>query len=196
MGLNLKAELLEAIAGKNRGLLTTEIDRINILTLIDQLEDHNPTPQPLQATHLLEGNWRLLYTTSRSILGIDRLPLSQLGQIYQYICMNSQRIYNIAEILTNPFLDSLITVSAKYTPVSEKRVQVRFDRTIIGLKKLLNYRTPNSFIQELENGKKHFPFDFFFTQKESNAWLDTTYLDEDLRIGKGNEGNVFILTKK
>ncbi|HAJ61284.1 MAG TPA: fibrillin, partial [Cyanobacteria bacterium UBA8543] len=26
-------------------------------------------------------------------------------------------------------------------------------------------------------------------------WLDITYLDKDLRIGRGNEGSVFVLTK-
>ncbi|MGL4881863.1 MAG: PAP/fibrillin family protein, partial [Waterburya sp.] len=28
------------------------------------------------------------------------------------------------------------------------------------------------------------------------GWLDITYLDEDMRIGRGNEGNVFVLTKE
>ncbi|HAJ61285.1 MAG TPA: fibrillin, partial [Cyanobacteria bacterium UBA8543] len=57
------AELLEAIAGKNRGLLATETDRIAILAEVARLEDRNPNPRPLEATDLLEGNWRLLFTT-------------------------------------------------------------------------------------------------------------------------------------
>ncbi|MFM7384513.1 MAG: PAP/fibrillin family protein, partial [Microcystaceae cyanobacterium] len=27
------------------------------------------------------------------------------------------------------------------------------------------------------------------------GWLETTYLDNDLRIGRGNEGSVFILAR-
>ncbi|NEP29276.1 PAP/fibrillin family protein, partial [Moorena sp. SIO3I6] len=28
------------------------------------------------------------------------------------------------------------------------------------------------------------------------GWLEITYLDDDLRIGRGNQGSVFVLTKK
>ncbi len=73
--MSKKAELLEAIAGKNRGLLANEIDKVKFLSLVEQLEDCNPTPKPLEAKELLEGNWRLLYTTIREILGIGRFPL-------------------------------------------------------------------------------------------------------------------------
>ena len=53
--MNAKAKVLEAVAGKNRGLLATESDRVKVLATIEQLEDHNPTLNPLQATELLEG---------------------------------------------------------------------------------------------------------------------------------------------
>ncbi|MGK7938241.1 MAG: PAP/fibrillin family protein, partial [Xenococcaceae cyanobacterium] len=33
-----KSELLEAIAGKNRGLLASEIDNVKVLSAIQQLE--------------------------------------------------------------------------------------------------------------------------------------------------------------
>jgi hypothetical protein len=31
--------------------------------------------------------------------------------------------------------------------------------------------------------------------REQTGWLEITYLDTDLRIGRGNEGNVFVLQK-
>ncbi len=46
-----KAELLEAIAGKNRGLLATETDKTAILIAISRLEDRNPTHRPVEATN-------------------------------------------------------------------------------------------------------------------------------------------------
>ena len=85
--MNEKARLLEAIAGKNRGLLATEIDRVRVLSALEQLEDHNPIPQTLGAKELLDGNWRLLYTTSKRILGLGRFPVLQLLHIYQCILM-------------------------------------------------------------------------------------------------------------
>ena len=88
-----KSELLEAIAGKNRGLLANEIDNVRVLAAIQQLEDCNPTPQPIGAKELLEGDWRLLYTTSKGILGLDRFPLFKLGQIYQCIRTAEAKVY-------------------------------------------------------------------------------------------------------
>jgi len=44
--MDAKAKLLELIAGRNRGLLATESDRVRILAAIEQLEDHNPHPHP------------------------------------------------------------------------------------------------------------------------------------------------------
>ena len=73
--MNAKAKVLEAVAGKNRGLLATESDRVKVLATIEQLEDHNPYPKPLRSKRITgAGNWRLLYTTSRAILGLDRFP--------------------------------------------------------------------------------------------------------------------------
>ncbi len=69
-----KAELLEAIAGTNRGLMATQRDKQAILIAIAQLEDRNPTPRPVEAGDLLDGNWRLIYTSSKGLLNIDQLP--------------------------------------------------------------------------------------------------------------------------
>ncbi|MGK7916991.1 MAG: PAP/fibrillin family protein [Prochloraceae cyanobacterium] len=194
--MNKKAELLEAIAGKNRGLLANEIDKVKFLSLVEQLEDCNPTPKPLEAKELLEGNWRLLYTTSREILGIGRFPLLELGQIYQCIRTAEAKLYNIAEIVGLPFLEGIVSVAARFEPVSERRVNVKFERSIVGLQRLIEYRSPNNLIQQIEAGKKFPPLDLNIENRERQGWLEITYLDEDLRIGRGNQGNVFILVKE
>lgn len=194
--MSKKAELLEAIAGKNRGLLANEIDNVRVLSAIQQLEDTNPTRKPLEAKNLLQGDWRLLYTTSKSILGLDRFPLLTLGEIYQCIRVSEAKVYNIAEIVGLPMLEGLVSVAATFEPVSESRVNVIFERSIIGLQKFFSYNTPKKFIQQIESGKKFLPLDFKITRSEQKGWLEITYLDEDMRIGRGNEGNVFVLTKE
>lgn len=191
-----KAELLEAIAGKNRGLLATETDKTAILAAVSRLEDRNPNPRPLEEPNLLEGNWRLLYTTSNSLLNLGKFPLLQLGQIYQCIRTRDAKIYNIAEISDLPFLEGLVSVAARFEPVSERRVNVKFERSIIGLRRLIGYQTPSEFIEQIESGKKFPAIDFGIESREQRGWLDVTYLDEDLRIGRGNEGSVFVLTKR
>ncbi|WP_448572140.1 PAP/fibrillin family protein [Trichothermofontia sp.] len=191
-----KAALLDILAGKNRGLSASARDRQAILAAIAQLEDRNPTPRPTAAVDRLAGDWRLLYTTSQELLGIDRVPLAQLGPIYQCIRVQNAQIYNIAEVTGPPFLDGIVSVKATFTPVSERRVNVHFERFIVGLQRLINYRSPADFIRQLEAGKRFAAIDVQIDpQKEQRGWLEITYLDEDLRIGRGNEGNVFVLSK-
>ena len=67
-----KTDLIEAIAGKNRGLLASDPDKQFILSAIARLEERNPTPRPTEAADLLAGDWRLLYTTSQELLNLDR----------------------------------------------------------------------------------------------------------------------------
>ena len=191
-----KSGLLEIIAGKNRGLLATPDDKQAILSAIAQLEDYNPTPRPVEAAELLNGDWRLLYTTSRALLNLDGFPLLKLGQIYQSIRVKESKIYNIAELYGLPYLEGIVSVAAKFEPTSERRVQVKFQRSILGLRSLIGYESPVKFINEIESGKKFAAVDFGIEAREQQGWLDVTYLDSDLRIGRGNEGSVFVLTKE
>ncbi|HEY9809580.1 MAG TPA: PAP/fibrillin family protein [Halomicronema sp.] len=190
-----KTELLEIIAGKNRGLLATPTDKIAILSAVAKLEERNPTPRPVEAADLLNGDWRLLYTTSRELLGIDQLPVLKLGQIYQSIRVNQSKVYNIAEVYGLPFCEGIISVVADFEQVNERRVQVKFNRSILGLQRLINYQSPSAYISEISEGKKFAALDFKLQPREQQGWLDITYLDTDLRIGRGNQNSVFVLTK-
>jgi hypothetical protein len=194
--MTFKTDVLEMIAGTNRGLLVNESDKIKILTLAEKLEDHNPNPSPLNNPSLLNGDWKLLYTTSKSILGLNNFPLVQLGQIYQCIRVETNKVYNVAEIVGIPFLEGLVSVVANFEAVSDKRVNVNFQRSIIGLQSLLGYISPSDLINKIETGKKFMPFDFNLNQKDQSGWLEVTYIDENLRINRGNQGNLFILSKE
>jgi len=191
----VKSALIEELAGKNRGLLATESEKQAILGAIAQLEERNPTPRPIEASELLNGDWQLLYTTSSGLLNIDRFPLLKLGQIYQSIRVKTSSVYNIAEIYGLPYLEGLVSVAAEFEPLSEKRVQVKFKRSILGLQRLISYQSPASFIDQIESNKKFTAISFAIDSREQQGWLDITYLDSDLRIGRGNEGSVFVLAK-
>lgn len=190
-----KENLLRELADKNRGINATETDKQFIRSLVAQLEECNPNPKPLEVPQLLEGNWRLLYTTSRELLGLDKIPLFKLGAIYQCIRVRDSKIYNIAEISGLPLLEGIVSVAARFEPVGDRRVNVRFDRAISGLQRLIGYQSPNSFIQKIEAGRKFVAIDFQITAREQRGWLDITYLDETMRIGRGNEGSIFVLDK-
>jgi hypothetical protein len=196
----LKSQLRSTIATLDRGLSTTAAQRKQVDESVAQLEANSPYPRPLtNAGDLLAGNWRLLYTSSTSLLGIDRLPLLGLGEIYQYIDLAAGRIYNVAEVRGAFGLNSVVTVCARISPTSDRRVGVVFDRSIVGLQSLLNYQNASSWLDRVREavvtGKKFTALDLAINAGDRGAWLEIIYLDADLRIGRGNEGNIFILER-
>ncbi|MEL7223908.1 MAG: PAP/fibrillin family protein [Cyanobacteria bacterium J06576_12] len=219
-----KTDLRNAIASKNRGITATPTDRQVIASVIARVEDKNPTPEPLSAPELLAGDWRLLYTTSKELLNIDKFPLATLGNIYQCVRPEKGRIYNIAELKSLPLCESLVSVVASFTPadsdypvaasgnssdaassaetatatLSKKRVNVAFNRAVIGLQRALRYQSPSQYIDQLEANEKLSllrGIDFAINADRQQGWLEITYLDKDLRIGRGNQGSLFVLTK-
>ena len=191
-----KTALLGAIAGRNRGLLAGEIDRANLLSAIAGLEAVNPNPEPLEGSDLLDGDWRLLYTTSQDLLGFDRFPLLQTGTIYQSIRSDRRRVFNVAELLGPPLLEGIFTVLASFEASSSNRADVRFERAVTGLQRAMGYRSPGDLLERLERGERFWPLDFDLRDRDRRGWLETTYLDEDLRIGRGDKGSVFVLRKE
>ena len=191
-----KTDLLDAIAPTNRGLLAAPEQKADILSKVVSLEARNPTTSPLAATELLNGNWLLMYTTSSELLGIDRFPLLGLGNIYQCVRTDQQRIYNLAEI--KAALGGLVSVTATFEAVSDQRVNVRFDRAIFGLQATLGYQNPDQFIQAMQQTSKFNlmrGIDFTVNSNREPGWLEVTYLDSTMRIGRGNQGSVFVLKK-
>jgi PAP_fibrillin len=76
---------------------------------------------------------------------------------------------------------------------------VVFDRSIVGLQSLLNYQNASSWLDRVREavvtGKKFTALDLAINAGDRGAWLEIIYLDADLRIGRGNEGNIFILER-
>ncbi|MGB7085685.1 MAG: PAP/fibrillin family protein [Phormidesmis sp.] len=196
-----KHDLRDAIASVDRGLLATQSDRQAIASIIARVEDLNPNPDPLLAPALLAGDWRLLYTTSQGLLGIDSVPLAQLGNIYQCVRPTQAKIYNIAEIKSLPYCEALVSVVASFepsSPAATRRVNVKFSRGVVGLQRTLGYQSPAQYVAKLEStAKVNFlqGLDFPINSDRQQGWLEITYLDKDLRIGRGNQGSVFVLTK-
>ena len=190
-----KANLFNAIAPVNRGLAMSEDQRKAIFSAVAYLEELNPTPAPNQTPELLDGDWLLIFTTSQELLGIDRFPLYKLGNIYQCLRMAEGKIFNVAEVKGLPLLGGLVSVCANFTVESDKRVKVNFERLVAGSQSLLGYQDVNSFINILRLPKKLLAIDFKIKREDQKGWLETTYLDQSLRIGRGNEGNLFVLRK-
>lgn len=163
--------------------------------LTKELENLNPHPLPLLYTpYLLEGTWQLQYSTAREIRFLDSLPLGlKVGKVYQVINVGDKAFFNIAEV--QDFLKLIsgsVKVTASFEPaintsgLADKRINVYFDQRYLSIEKILGIDTPqlNPFkVIKANNPQGRIPT------------LDTTYIDETLRIGRGGDEGLFILNK-
>ncbi|MEH2050273.1 PAP/fibrillin family protein [Nostoc sp.] len=192
---------LENILTKSNGSPITDLqidknlaEEIEQLTM--ELESVNPNLNPLlYATSLLEGAWQLQYSTAREIRSLVSLPLGlKLGKVYQVIDVANKLFFNLAKV-KHPLglVSGYVKVTASFQPAKEdleppsnKRINVYFDKRYLSIEKIVGINTP-----QLN------PFKVVPANNPNNrtATLDITYLDETLRIGRGGDGSLFILSK-
>ncbi|MBD2655181.1 PAP/fibrillin family protein [Synechocystis sp. FACHB-383] len=167
-----------------------------IEALVTAIEALNPNLSPLlYSPQLLDGNWLLNYSTAREIRSLDKLPLGlKVGRIYQIINVPNQSFLNQAFVYHPLGLaKGYVKVTAKFEiakPAGEvlpdKRINVEFLERIISVQKLMGVATPQldpAKVVPARSPEGRIPF------------LEITYLDEDLRIGRGGEGSLFVLSK-
>jgi len=161
--IRLIAEAREARQGRD------EKRRGAVLSHVEALEKENPTPKPLESP-LLSGRWRLVFTTSESILGTRRMrPFRPRRRILQDINAEKLTAKNEEWVLGGLLRNS---VRAKLEPRDDgATVDVIFKRFGIGWLKLP-------------------------APKSARGVLTTTYLDDEMRISRGDRGNVFVLVKE
>ena len=169
--------------------LVAEIERIT-----EELEGLNPNLYPLiHSPHLLQGTWRLLYSTAREIRSLDSLPLGlKVGQVYQALDVGSKSFFNLA-FVKHPLgvVSGYVKVTARFEPVKvngsplpDKRINVYFDKRSSSIQKIFGFPTPT--LDPIKVVQARSP-------QGRTPCLDITYLDENFRIGRGGDNSLFIL---
>ena len=192
---------LEKIQTKSDGSPVTDLKLDKTLAeeieqLTTELESVNPNLNPLlNATYLLDGAWQLQYSTAREIRSLVSLPLGlKLGKVYQVIDVANKLFFNLAKVKHSLGLVSgYVKVTASFEPAKEdleplvnKRLNVYFDKRYLSIDKIIGINTPQL------NQFKVVPAN---NPTSRTATLDITYLDETLRVGRGGDGSLFILSK-
>lgn len=187
--------LLDLLGDRPLGLAVSREQAAAIEAAVAALEPHNPTAAPTAAADLLRADWRLRYTTNLELLGIDRAPLIGLDRVYQTVRPETGQVVNIAEVRTLPGLESLVSVRARATAVSSTRFRVEFERFVAGPQRLLGYRGPEDWVARVERPERFWGVDLAIAPGSRCGWIEITYLDARLRINRGNEGSLFVLTR-
>eukprot|EP00898_Chlorokybus_atmophyticus_P005158 jgi/Chlat1/5643/Chrsp369S05396 len=190
-----KAALVRAVArAKRSGSNLPPEERAPILRLIEELEAENPTRDTAKDPRL-GGKWSLLYTAptkaeTENVAGrlegpfLARFRALSKGpaevkerSITQVIDADAGKVSNIAEFTFGGKPGTLsINGSAEVAPGDPTiRCLVTFLSFSIKLG-WLNLSLPLNWISP-------------------KGWIDTTYLDDDLRISRGDKGSVFVAAK-
>ena len=165
--IKLKNEVLDLARDTNRGLTESTEQMEKMRALFEKLEKLNPTPNPLKTT-LVNGDWNLEYTTSDSILGRGGSP--RVGPIVQMIDTTTLTAQNSETVKYFGLFSVPRKVTAELRPVNNQLTDVQFKRFSIGP---VGFNAPESF----------------------KGSLDITYVDDELRLSRGDKGNIFVLTR-
>ncbi|CAK0784351.1 hypothetical protein CVIRNUC_007555 [Coccomyxa viridis] len=221
----LKAQLLDSLFGTERGLSASSEVRAEINELITQLEAKSPNSDLSEAERVLDGQWKLVYTSNSELFGLlalSRLPFVAVGDITQTVQASTLTVENKVQ-LTVPFSRTSFSTTASFEVRSPKRLQVRFERGTIATPELLqDIELPSSIsvlgqpvdltnlkdalkpaqsaaqdaIQQLARLVSQQPdLEFPISRDRAQTWLINTYLDDDTRISRGDGGSVFVLVK-
>ena len=137
--VELKAVLQDTFYGTERGLSADSDTRAEVVELISQLEARNPTPAPTEALELLNGTWKLAYTSNSelvALLALGKLPLVTVGDVYQIIDGSAQSVENRIQ-LSVPGSRTSLTASASFEVRSPKLLQIEFREGQVGTPELL-----------------------------------------------------------
>lgn len=219
---SLKKALVASFDGTRRGLTASSETRAEIVELITRLEAENPTPAPTEALPLLNGKWILAYTSFAGLFPLFSrgiLPLVKVEEISQTINSESFTVEN-SILFSGPLSTTTFSANAKFEVKSPKRVQIKFEEGIIGTPQLtdsivlpesVEFLGQNIDLSPIKGLLTSFqdtassvartissqpPLKFNFPSTTGDSWLLTTYLDEDLRISRGDAGSVFVLIKE
>jgi hypothetical protein len=118
---------------------------------------------------LLPGNWLMVWTTSDSIAGKNRKPAFLQTQTppEQLIDIENQKAVNAEYVL-----GIRNSVQAEITPATKNKVNVKFKKFQVG------------------------PISFSAPEDRFKGELSVSYLDDDMRISRGDLGNAFILLRE
>ncbi|MEP0755396.1 PAP/fibrillin family protein [Trichocoleus sp. Lan] len=194
----LKTELLQRVEalGLQQALFPSDGEPID--EIVQQLESINPIPHPLHPNHLptLLGNWQLVYASKGTVVTRQLASIPDFGgtinikRVWQRLVAGGTRKISASNgaFLDLPLLGEwrLQADGVWAWGADKKTVKVSFDSFSMQATKLFSMESwsfPELKIPVLE-----------FLRNEAE-WT-TSYLDEEIRVGRGATGNLFVFRRE
>lgn len=184
----VKSDINQAMQGINRGIFGIPSEKKSeIEDMVKVLESLNPNPYPTVDLDKLGGWWKLIYSTI-TILGSKRTKLGlrdfiSLGDFLQIIDVDKGKAVNV--IMFNvrglSLFSGKLIIEASFKISSKSRVDISYNTSTIVPDQLMNMFRKN--------------YDILLGIFNPDGWLEITYVDETLRIGRDDKGNIFILER-
>lgn len=213
---NLENVLIQSISNTQYGKTATLSNQINVLNQVSKLEKNFPAAplKDILEDGGVDGTWYLQYTAPSELEG-DGIEGEQIK--------SSWEVKDAEENITTKRYQSKGSVSAAGidVDVSNKPPKQIFDLSQnmvynevvlpkafvrVGGSFRLSEKNENRAVVSFNQCTIDFNFiklDLgflfsvagFFRGTTENGWLETTYLSDSVRIGRGNKGSMFVLTR-
>jgi len=215
-----KKELLDTISNTDNGKESSLDTQIRVLGLVDYLETNAPVSKTLLTdpteSKLVDGVWYLQYTQPSEPEGVDmdrdiKSWSPEETAITKKLDSRKAKNEGSVSFLGLFAVDTSKKLTTQIIGVEDKLFAnaVEQDFGTIQVKGFFEVDSvPNRIIASFEEGtltlKNGFVVDFSFlfalrsflnNGLKAGGWLETTYLDDDVRIGRGNRGSLFVLTR-
>eukprot|EP00252_Welwitschia_mirabilis_P003257 TRINITY_DN13350_c0_g1_i1.p1 TRINITY_DN13350_c0_g1~~TRINITY_DN13350_c0_g1_i1.p1 ORF type:complete len:265 (-),score=40.23 TRINITY_DN13350_c0_g1_i1:341-1135(-) len=199
---SLKSKLLISISGLDRGLVANESDLINVESVAKELEDSSGIVDLSLDVGKLGGSWRLVYSSafaSGSLGGLrpgpptGRLPLT-LGQVFQRIDTITNDFDNVVNLRIGtpwpfPEIEVTATLAHRFEVLGRANVRIIYERTNVQLSGNLSQVVP--FPIELPQ----LPEPLRPPSNIRSGDFEVTFVDKDLRITRGDRGELRVFLK-
>ncbi|TFI51533.1 fibrillin [Mastigocladus laminosus UU774] len=196
---NLKQKLIAIADSADMGFNCTPEVKQEIESLAEKIEAFNLNSQPTKQMELVQGRWQLLYSTfgleretTLQRLSFGKLPnvnVSVSG-IFQEIYLIDQQYNNLIECTASSGVRAVTVVRGRYTIEDSRRLNIDFLETFV---KSANSDLSDFAFREALGVDDESPVE---SQLSFSGWTDITYLDENFRLMRGNQKNLYVLLRE
>jgi hypothetical protein len=199
-----KKAVLEAVSFTSNGKTATPEQQGAVLQLVRKLETEAPASSTLLSdpneSKIMDGTWYLQYTSPSEVGGelvpsLEAATFNAQGSVSAggiKVDTSNRVVKQIFDFATSRVINDveldwgrvLVGGGFRQSPKVSNRAIVSFDTC-----------------QFILNNGLTLNFSFLFAilavvkQTKDLGWLETTFIDEDIRIGRGNKGTMFVLTR-